>query len=685
MEEQIVYVNLKQGDIARRVITPQMRKRFIGAIGINVMILMEEQAHRYDALSEKNVLIFGIGPITGTGLMAGNRCVITARSPITDIYGDSNIGGDFPVKMRSLGIHHLVFRGKAETPQYLLCSADGQIRLCAAEDLWGKSTDEVTDILIKRHGNDCDVACIGKAGEELVRYSSIIMSKNHAAGRMGTGCVMGSKNLKAIVVQGRKSTVEYRDPQALQKIKEKWIDGAKKSAISHMGARYGTLFLLEANNRSGGLPVRNFQAGKDPKAEALYPVVFNRDYKIEKEACYACPIGCSKKYQVKDGKYKGLTGSRIEFGAASIGPMTGVFDWPGVLHMKLLCDRYGIDTIEAGAVIALAMEGCERGILKKEQLFGRNVKFGSVEDAEYLMERIVRREGIGDLLAEGVYRAGKALGLEDYVFCINKSYTGLQSNARLVRSLGYITSTRGGDHLKSFAFSMQNGGYYIARHLFHIKNARKELANPVNIGRILWWHENYKIVVDCIGVCLFAIQGLPSLGIGMFDDFADIMNAIYGLDMSPEDVFHAAERIYQLENVFNVACGLKLEHYIWPRRKQEEPVRQEFLERTVLTEKDRDQPGMLPEYFRYRGLTEKGRPVKKRLEELDILDLCEGYPCEEAEAESMAELLRNVALVIHYTWKDRLHVNLSCFLMDRMLELKDRTQLRKLEKRQYSS
>ena len=232
---------------------------------------------------------------------------------------------------------------------------------------------------------------------------------------------------------------------------------------------------------------------------------------------------------------------------------------------------------------------------------------------------------------------------------------------------------------------MQNGGYYIARHLFHIKNARKELANPVNIGRILWWHENYKIVVDCIGVCLFAIQGLPSLGIGMFDDFADIMNAIYGLDMSPEDVFHAAERIYQLENVFNVACGLKLEHYIWPRRKQEEPVRQEFLERTVLTEKDRDQPGMLPEYFRYRGLTEKGRPVKKRLEELDILDLCEGYPCEEAEAESMAELLRNVALVIHYTWKDRLHVNLSCFLMDRMLELKDRTQLRKLEKRQYSS
>ena len=132
MEEQIVYVNLKQGDIARRVITPQMRKRFIGAIGINVMILMEEQAHRYDALSEKNVLIFGIGPITGTGLMAGNRCVITARSPITDIYGDSNIGGDFPVKMRSLGIHHLVFRGKAETPQYLLCSADGQIRLCAA-------------------------------------------------------------------------------------------------------------------------------------------------------------------------------------------------------------------------------------------------------------------------------------------------------------------------------------------------------------------------------------------------------------------------------------------------------------------------------------------------------------------------------------------------------------------------
>lgn len=500
---------------------------------------------------------------------------------------------------------------------------------------------------------------------------------------MGTGCVMGSKMLKAIVVEHKPMQEDFYDKEEFETIKKSWLAGSRRSSISHMGTRYGTLFLLEANNRSGGLPVRNFKMGRDKEAEKIYPTVFNHEYKVKREACYACPIGCSKKYEVKEGKYKGLTGSRIEFGAASIGPMTGVFDWPGILHMKLLCDKYGIDTIEAGAVIALAMEGCERGLLKKRDLFGREIQFGSVEDVEFIMDLIINRKGIGDALAEGVYEAGKRLNLEKYAFCINRSSTGLQNNSRLVRSLGYITSTRGGDHLKSFAFTMQNGGYYIAKHIFHIKNAKKELDKPVNIGRILWWHENYKIIVDAIGVCLFAIQGLPSLGIGMFDDYAKLMHSMYGIDMTPEDVFEAAERIYQIENVFNVACGLNIDNYIWPHREKEDDIDEKFLKGTVLTREERDQPGMLPEYFRYRGLNEVGKPTRKRLKELDIYEFCKDYMDfieNDYDAAGMQEMMDTVALTIHYKWKDNIHVKISCMMMDGLFALKDKMQIKQLEK-----
>lgn len=683
LEENIVYVDLEDSKITREEITNEIRKKFIGAIGINAMLLMQSNAFLNDPLSDENVLILGVGPIVGTGLMAGNRCVVTTRSPITGIYGDSNIGGTFPVKMRALGISHLVLRQKASSPLYVLCKANGDIELCDATDLWGLDTYETTDILTQRHGKESEVACIGQAGENLIRFSSLIMSKNHAAGRMGTGCIMGSKLVKAIVVESKTTKMDYYDKEEFDRIKKSWLDGSRRSAISHMGTRYGTLFLLEANNRSGGLPVRNFKMGRDKEAEKIYPTVFNHEYKVKKEACYACPIGCSKKYEVKEGKYQGLTGSRIEFGAASIGPMTGVFDWPGILHMKILCDKYGIDTIEVGAVIALAMEGCERGLLQKSQLFGREIEFGRVEDAEFIMDIIVNRKGIGDTLAEGVYEAGKRLNLEKYAFCINKSSTGLQSNSRLVRSLGYITSTRGGDHLKSFAFTMQNGGYYIAKHIFNLKNAKKELDKPINIGRILWWHENYKIIVDAIGVCLFAIQGLPSLGIGMFDDYAGIMHSMYGIEMTPDEVFAAAERIYQIENVFNVACGLNIDNYVWPLREQDNDIDESFLKGTVLTKEDRDASGMLPEYFQYRGLTKLGSPTQQRLKELELIDLCKVYQ-EFIETDdsirTMRELTDTVSLTIDYSWRDKMHVKISCKMMDGLFALKDKLQMKQLEK-----
>ncbi|MEN3003280.1 aldehyde ferredoxin oxidoreductase N-terminal domain-containing protein [Dehalobacterium formicoaceticum] len=201
-DNAILTIDLTSSKSSKVEITRSQRKNFVGGVGINTQILYESDAMYHDALSEKNVLIFGVGPAVGTGLLAGNRCTVTARSPITDMYGDSNVGGDLTVKMRSVGVDHLVFTGKAEKPVYVVINPEGEVSILDASDLWGMWTDRVTDLLMERHGKHAEVACIGPAGENLVRYASVVMSKCHVAGRTGMGCVMGPKNLKAVVIEG---------------------------------------------------------------------------------------------------------------------------------------------------------------------------------------------------------------------------------------------------------------------------------------------------------------------------------------------------------------------------------------------------------------------------------------------------------------------------------------------------
>jgi aldehyde:ferredoxin oxidoreductase len=669
-DNSIAYIDLSNKKTIKEEITPELRKNYMGGIGINTKILYDSEAMYHDALSDKNVLIFGVGPAVGTGLIAGNRCTITAKSPLTDIYGDSNIGGDFTWRMRAVGIDHLVFTGKAETPVYLHIDKAGEIHILDATDIWGALTNQVTDILTERHGKNCEVACIGPAGENLVRYACVAMSKTHFAGRMGMGCVMGSKNLKAIVIEYKKCSPPVANPEKLKQIRDIWLKSCKRSGLTQMGKLFATLFLVEANDKGRSLPVRNFKTGTDERAKNIYPTPFIVDHQVKKKPCYACPIGCSKVYEVREGKYKGEKGERIEFGAvASVGSLVGIFDWPSIIHLKLLTDYVGLDTMEFGGVVGVLMELSERGIIKKEELDGREVKFGNVEDVEYLIHKTVKREGIGNLIAEGPYRFAKAFNAEEYAFCVNGSLAGPQSSRRLVRSLAYLTSTRGGDHLKSFAFTMQNGGFATAKHIFKIDHPEKKLAIPERIGLVLWWHENYKYIVDALEVCLFAIQVLPSMGVGYYRDFADIMNAMFNLEMKSEEALDIAERIYQLQNSFNVNCGLSLESYQWPVRKKDPDIDERFIQATTI--KVRDADGMLPEYFRFRGLTSDGKPTVERFKELGLDEYIEKAGAVHGEnVKTMNDLLQEFVLNPHFTPIDKLKAILSSAIVGHLLNLK---------------
>lgn len=679
-DNHIVYVDLTNQKITRQEITPEMRKKYIGGIGINTKLLLDSEAMYHDALSDKNVLIFGVGPAVGTGLLAGNRCTITAKSPITDRYGDSNIGGDFTIKMRSVAIDHLVFTGKANHPVYLFVNKDDEISILDAADLWGMWTDKVTDVLMDRHGKGCEVACIGPGGENLIRYASVIMSKCHAAGRMGMGCVMGAKNLKAIVIEGKKYKPPIYNQEKIKEIRDLWIKNCKGSVVSKMGSVNGTLFLLETYDKDKHIPVRNCKSAHDEKTKNIYPASFKADFQTKRKSCYACPVGCSKEYEIKEGKYKGEKGDRIDYGAAvSVGPNLGIFDWAGIIHLKLLSDYLGVDTIELAGVIGLIIECLERGIITEADLDGRTVAFGDDEEIEYLIHKTISREGIGDVIAEGTYRAAKRLGAEDYAFCINKSTTGTQSKDRLAWSLGYITSTRGGDHLKNFPFTMLSGGYFaqiVAKYIFNV-DAKKVMAHPDQKGRVVWWHENYKYIVDCLGICIFAIHGLPNTGNAFFQDFAEIMNNLYGYDLTDRDIFYAGDRIYQLQNAFNVNCGLTLEDYQWPARKKDPDIADDYIKETTIDL--RDEPGMLPEYFLYRGLTPDGKPTAKRFQELELEDYLESTGVVDYDAvKSMEVLLSGVGLNIKLKLGDRIKGFLISQLLCRLLDLKD-----KKEKKQY--
>jgi len=654
-DNNILYIDLSEHSVRCEEISWDMRKKYIGGCGINTKLLLDSEAMYHDALSEKNVLIFGVGPAVGTGLLAANRSTVTAKSPLTDLYGDSNIGGDFPINMRAIGIDHIVFTGKSKSPVYVYINKNREVQFFDADDIWGERTDVVTDILSERYGGKCEVCCIGPAAEKLVRFSSVFMSKTHVAGRMGMGCVMGSKNLKAIVIEKAKCNPTVFDKEKLKAFTKTWIKKAQTSLQFKIMSMNGTVFLVQSYNSTNNIPIENYKNNHDKRCENLYPGVFNRDFQTRKSVCKYCAMGCGKAFEIRKGPYKGESGERMEYGSiASFGSNLGIFDYGDIIHLKLLGDYLGIDTMECGGVVALVIETQQKGIIKKEDVDGRELRFGNAEDVEYLLYKIANREGIGNILAEGTYRAGKALKVEQYAFCIKKSYTGLMPRHRLAWSLGYITSTRGGDHLKDFPFTSIIEGFFqevMGRHIFKI-NFKKVISVPENKGRVVWWHENYKYTLDALGFCLFCLQSVTSTGHAYFDEYAQIMQAIFNKEISKEDLFYAGERMYQLQNAFNVVSGLTIDDYKWPQRKKEDDITDELIKQTTL--EVRDFPGVLPEYFEFRGLTGEGVPTKKRFIELGLEEYIERIKTSDTQDVAFMEsLLKKVNLSIKLKLKEK--------------------------------
>ena len=596
-EYSVLRVNLSSGEISREKITGEKVKKYLGGRGLGSKILYDEIDANVEPLSPENKLIFASGLLSGTSASTGGRYMVITKGPLTGTIASSNSGGFFGAEMRFSGNDIIIFEGKSKNPVYLSIKGD-QIELKNASNLWGKKVNETTDFLIDKIGDDrARVSCIGPAGENKVLFASIMNEKNRAAGRTGVGAVMGSKNLKAIVIKANKKQVDYYKDE-MKKVVQKQTKMLKEDGVTGEGLpQLGTKVLDNIINSNGLYPTKNFQYATFDKVEEVSgEALIEKGYLQDNKGCYGCPIRCGRDVKLPNGR----SGEGPEYESGwSYGADCGVDDLNAITEANFLCNELGIDTITAGATIACAMELYEKGHIEKNELEnGPELNFGSSEAIIYYTKQIAYRDGFGDKLADGSYRLAKSKGHPELSMTVKKQELpaydprGVQGHG-----LQYATSNRGGCHVRGYLISPE------------VLGAPEKLDPQELKGKPEWvkTFQDLTAVIDSIGMCLFT-----SFALGL-EDYCEIVNAGTRFDYSPEELLKAGERIYNLERKFNLEAGIKPKEDSLPPRFTEEPIPEGPQKGMISHYKE-----ILPKYYNKRGWTEDGYLSNKKISELGL-------------------------------------------------------------------
>jgi aldehyde:ferredoxin oxidoreductase len=591
---KILRIDLSTGKMTKEPLDESLARNFIGGRGIASKILYDELPAGTDPLSPDNKLIFSAGPLTGTSAPTGGRYMVVTKGPLNGAIASSNSGGFFGKEFKTAGYDLIIFEGKSEKPVYVWIK-DDEVEIRDASDLWGKNTHETTDILMEKVGDSkAKVACIGPAGEKLSKISCIINDKHRAAGRTGVGAVMGSKNLKAVVVRGT-GKVELADSDKFREAQKASMGKIRENPTTSQGLpAYGTAVLVNVINENGLFPTRNFQTGVFEGAAKISGETLADAYLTKNTHCFACPIGCGRATKIN-----GREGEGPEYEVAwSFGADCGVDDLKAIVEANYICNELGLDGISAGATIAAAMELYERGYLPKEDLDGPELKFGSAKAIVEYTRKMGLREGFGDKLAEGSYRLAESYGHPELSMSVKgqelPAYDprGVQGHA-----LGYATSNRGGCHVRAYLISPE------------ILGVPEKLDPQAIEGKPQWVKifQDLTAVIDSMGLCLFSSFALGA------EDYRDLLAAATGFDYSVEEMMTCGERIWNLERLFNLRAGLDPALDTLPKRFLEEPMPEGPNKGAVVRLSE-----MLPEYYRLRGWDESGRPTESKLKDLGL-------------------------------------------------------------------
>jgi aldehyde:ferredoxin oxidoreductase len=611
---KLLRVDLSEGRVWDEALSDDLTKKYIGGAGLGTYYLYKEVPKGADPLGPKNHLIFMTGPLTGTTSASAARYSVVAKSPQTGIWGHANSGGSFGPALKKSGYDGIIFQGISPKPVYLKIE-EGKAELCDAGHLWGSIVPETEDRLKKELGKDFTVASIGPAGENLVKYAAIMNNKHRAAGRGGLGAVMGSKNLKALAVAG-KSKVELADPKAFKENAKRHFELINESLLKIGFEVFGTAMAADMVNLRGGYPTRNWQAGEFEEIEEVNAQAITDKVLTSRVNCYACPIACGRGSEIQEGKWKGRKGEGPEYETSNtLGAQCGVTDINAITQANYLCNEYGLDTISAGSTIAFAMECFEKGILNLEQTEGLELNFGNADAVVDLVEKIAKREGPGDLLAEGTRIMAEKLNQGSEKFAMNIKGLELPAydpRAAKIVGLGYVTANRGGDHVTSFIVTPT----FVDTPILLVEDSHIEdpsTANPEE-AKILKDMEDGCTLFDCLGGCKF-------MGMLLYtQDYVDLIVNATGWEFTVDDFRKSGERIYNLCRAFCVREGISREDDALPPRLMEDPLPTGAAEGMVITKEVLEE--LKDAYYKYRGWDLKsGKPSPEKLEELGLEEL----------------------------------------------------------------
>lgn len=603
---RILHIDLTTGKTHVEPLNEEYAKKYIGGIGLGIRLLLDHSKPGVEPFSPENPLILATGPISGTMWpTGGNGHAFVSKSPQSFGVGESKSHGSFGAELKRAGYDAVVFEGKAEKLVYVWID-DDSTQILDASHLIGKSPADTEDIIREDLGDYyIRVAAIGLSGEKLARLACIINEKTRAAGRTGMGAVMGSKNLKAIAVRGTRDITVAKPDEFMEFVKE--FHERMKGPATRKYRTLGTAANVLVHNAIACMPTRNYNNASFDGAEKVSGETLNERFVAKVIGCSSCAMRCEHVCVVPEGPYKG-TMTRMEYEPLwAMGPYCGVDRLDAIIKGMDLSNYYGVDSIGVGVIVGFVMDCYEKGILTKKDLDGIDARFGNQEALVQLIEKIGKREGIGDILAEGVKIAGEKIGkgaekLAQHIKGVE--VTGYDLRCLKTAALGFAVSFRGADHNRHGAYG------------FDVKGKVNRLIVEKGRGKMVKDMEDQYTLVDSLIVCKFS-RGTYYKAL---EDMAKLYSLVTGFEVTPEEMRLAGERINNVARLFNIREGLGRKDDTLPYKVMNLPVPDEGPSKGAYVSQ-KELNFLLDDYYETRGWNKEGVPTKEKLKELSMDDL----------------------------------------------------------------
>lgn len=602
---KILVADLGTGRLFDEPLNEKYARDFLGSTGLAARYLYDLVDEKTDPLGPENPLILMPGLLNGTSGPSVSRWGGAAKSPLTGHYGDANAGALFGAELKRAGYDGIILKGQSTTPVYIYVK-DGVATLKDAGGLWGKDTYK-TQEAIKKECKDkrTQIACIGSASENLVPYGNIMSEYGHSLGRAGLGCVMGSKQVKAIACRGRMK-LPMQDSERFRKFARKAMKEVKEAFLSQWMHEGGTASWVDSAISYGDGPTKYYTAPTMAEATKISGVTMAEKYETGHTACFGCPIRCRKVLRIQEGKYKyeSVEGPEYET-VIALGAMMGLdLDMSSIVYLNELCNGYGFDTISGGASAGYAFYLYDMGIISDKDTGGLKLTWGNVDAAIALLDLIGKKEGFGAIVAEGTKRMARRYGRPAGEAVQTKGLEIPMHDPRAYHSMGlaYATSPRGADHNKSDGYQVDGGVGHPDLGL----NADDRWGDKK--AAMVEKSQNYRALTDSIGICHFAM--IP------FTLIVDMINAYTDWDTDIDQLLKAGERIFQLQRALSCKLGITSKDDVLPELIMR-PIQEGGQEGHVP-----NMEKMLPEYYALRDWdSATGKPSKERLEGLGMSEI----------------------------------------------------------------